>query len=76
MPMYVLVINAGSSSLKYQIIDSETEELVTRGLCEKVGYSRCLRAALEQERQARFRRADGEPSRRRQDGARRARQGP
>lgn len=37
--MYVLVINAGSSSLKYQIIDSETEELVTRGLCEKVGYS-------------------------------------
>lgn len=37
--MYVLVVNAGSSSLKYQVIDSETEELVTRGLCEKVGYS-------------------------------------
>ena len=37
--MYVLVINAGSSSLKYQIIDSETEELVTRGLCEEVGHS-------------------------------------
>ena len=37
--MYVLVINAGSSSLKYQIIDSETEELVTRGQCEKNGNS-------------------------------------
>ncbi len=37
--MYVLVVNAGSSSLKYQVIDSETEELITRGLCEKVGYS-------------------------------------
>ncbi len=37
--MFVLVINAGSSSLKYQVIDSETEELITRGLCEKVGYS-------------------------------------
>ena len=37
--MFVLVVNAGSSSLKYQIIDSETEDLITRGLCEKVGYS-------------------------------------
>lgn len=37
--MFVLVINAGSSSLKYQVIDSKTEELITRGLCEKVGYS-------------------------------------
>jgi acetate kinase len=37
--MYVLVVNAGSSSLKYQVIDSDTEELITRGLCEKVGYS-------------------------------------
>lgn len=52
--MYVLVINAGSSSLKYQIIDSETEELVTRGLCEKVRVFRCLRAALEQETTSAF----------------------
>lgn len=37
--MYVLVINAGSSSLKYQVIDSETEKTITKGLCERVGYS-------------------------------------
>ena len=37
--MYVLVINAGSSSLKYQVIDSETEKSITKGLCERVGYS-------------------------------------
>ena len=37
--MYVLVINAGSSSLKYQVIDSETERTITKGLCERVGYS-------------------------------------
>jgi acetate kinase len=35
--MYVLVINAGSSSLKYQLVDKETRELVFIGLCEKVG---------------------------------------
>ena len=37
--MYVLVINAGSSSLKYQVIDSETEKTITKGLFERVGYS-------------------------------------
>lgn len=37
--MYVLVINAGSSSLKYQVIDSETERTITKGLCERVGYT-------------------------------------
>ena len=37
--MYVLVVNAGSSSLKYQVIDSETEASITKGLCEKVGYA-------------------------------------
>lgn len=37
--MYVLVINAGSSSLKYQVIDSETEKTITKGLCERVGYT-------------------------------------
>ena len=37
--MYVLVFNAGSSSLKYQVIDSETEKTITKGLCERVGYS-------------------------------------
>jgi acetate kinase len=35
--MYVLVINTGSSSLKYQLLKSETLEVVDKGLCEKVG---------------------------------------
>ena len=32
--MNVLVINCGSSSLKYQLIDSETEAVLAKGLCE------------------------------------------
>ncbi|MDR2197290.1 MAG: acetate kinase [Coriobacteriales bacterium] len=35
--MYVLVINAGSSSLKYQLLDAETLSVVDKGLCEKLG---------------------------------------
>ena len=35
--MKVLVINCGSSSLKYQLIDSETEEALAVGLCERIG---------------------------------------
>jgi acetate kinase len=35
--MKVLVINAGSSSLKYQLIDPETEKLYAKGLCERIG---------------------------------------
>ncbi|MGI5977119.1 MAG: acetate/propionate family kinase [Candidatus Limivicinus sp.] len=35
--MKVLVINAGSSSLKYQLIDMETEKLMAKGLCERIG---------------------------------------
>jgi acetate kinase len=35
--MYILVINAGSSSLKYQLVDKDTQALVGKGLCEKVG---------------------------------------
>lgn len=34
--MKVLVINCGSSSLKYQLIDSETEEVLAKGLCERI----------------------------------------
>jgi acetate kinase len=33
----VLVVNSGSSSIKYQIIDMDTEELVTKGLIERIG---------------------------------------
>ena len=35
--MNVLVINAGSSSLKYQLINVETQELMAKGLCDRVG---------------------------------------
>ena len=35
--MKVLVINAGSSSLKYQLIDMENEQLLAKGLCERIG---------------------------------------
>lgn len=33
----ILVINAGSSSLKYQLIDIETEKVIAKGLCERIG---------------------------------------
>ena len=35
--MKILVINSGSSSLKFQVIDSETEQVMARGLCERIG---------------------------------------
>ncbi len=35
--MKILVINAGSSSLKYQLIDMETEAVLAKGLCERIG---------------------------------------
>ena len=34
--MKVLVINCGSSSLKYQLIDSDTEGVLAKGLCERI----------------------------------------
>ena len=35
--MKVLVINAGSSSLKYQLLDPATGDLLAKGLCERIG---------------------------------------
>lgn len=35
--MKVLVINAGSSSLKYQLIDMTTEDVIAKGNCERIG---------------------------------------
>ncbi|MCR4955539.1 MAG: acetate kinase [Lachnospiraceae bacterium] len=35
--MNILVINCGSSSLKFQVINSETEEVKASGLCERIG---------------------------------------
>jgi len=35
--MNILVINCGSSSLKFQLIDAETEKQIAKGLCERIG---------------------------------------
>ena len=35
--MKILVINSGSSSLKYQLFDMEKEEVLTKGLCDRIG---------------------------------------
>ncbi len=35
--MKILVINCGSSSLKFQLINSETEAVIAKGLCERIG---------------------------------------
>ncbi len=35
--MKVLVINAGSSSLKYQLLDTDSQEVLAKGLCERIG---------------------------------------
>ena len=35
--MNVLVINCGSSSLKYQVIHSDSEEVLAKGICERIG---------------------------------------
>ena len=37
--MKILVINAGSSSLKYQLINMENEEVVAKGACERIGIA-------------------------------------
>ena len=34
--MKILVVNAGSSSLKYQLIDMNNEEVIAKGLCERI----------------------------------------
>jgi acetate kinase len=37
--MIVLVVNCGSSSLKYQLINMDNEEVMAKGLVEKIGRS-------------------------------------
>ena len=41
--MNILVINAGSSSLKYQLFDTETKKAVAKGLCERIGIDGAVR---------------------------------
>ncbi len=40
--MYVLVVNAGSSSLKYQFFDTKTETVYAKGICERIGIAGSL----------------------------------
>ena len=35
--MKILVVNAGSSSLKYQLIDMKDESVIAKGNCERIG---------------------------------------
>ncbi|MBQ7453139.1 MAG: acetate kinase [Clostridia bacterium] len=35
--MKILVVNSGSSSVKYQLIDMQTEKVLAKGLCERIG---------------------------------------
>ncbi len=37
IPLKILVINAGSSSLKYQLIDTDNEQVLAKGNCERIG---------------------------------------
>ena len=50
--MNVLVINCGSSSLKYQLIDSDSESVLAKGICERIGIDGRLvyqKAGLDKE---------------------------
>jgi len=40
--MNILVINCGSSSLKYQLMDSDTEDVLAKGICERIGITGSL----------------------------------
>ena len=40
--MKIFVVNAGSSSMKYQLIDMETESVLAKGLCERIGVTGCI----------------------------------
>ena len=42
--MKILVINSGSSSLKYQLIDMSNEEVVAKGLCERIAIDGHIKA--------------------------------
>ena len=54
----ILVINAGSSSLKYQLIDIDTESVIAKGICERIGIPDSLLS---------YKPADGEKFEKQQD---------
>ena len=48
--MKILVINAGSSSLKYQLIDMDNNEVMAKGLCERIGIDGILNHSVNGEK--------------------------
>jgi len=41
--MFILVVNAGSSSLKYQLFDMDKEQVLAKGLCERIGIDGAIK---------------------------------
>ena len=52
--MKILVINAGSSSLKYQLIDMDGEELIAKGICERIGIDGRISGSTEDGRKFKY----------------------
>ncbi len=62
--MNILVINCGSSSLKYQLINSDTEEVLAKGLCERIGIDGRLTYQPAGGEKEKFRKGHADPYRR------------
>ena len=52
--MKILVINCGSSSLKYQLIDMDGEQMAAKGLCERIGIDGKIKASTADGREKKF----------------------
>ena len=59
--MNVLVINCGSSSLKFQLINAESEEVLAKGICERIGIDGRLTYQPEGGRKRGVGKGDGRP---------------
>ena len=57
--MLVFVLNAGSSSLKYQLIDAKTQELKANGLVERIGIDGILKQVIDENRKIITRQIEG-----------------
>ncbi len=49
--MFVLVVNAGSSSLKYQLFDMKSRTVMAKGLCERIGIDGRLKHEVSNKKQ-------------------------
>ena len=54
--MKILVINAGSSSLKYQLIDMNTEKVLAKGMCDRIGVDGAFQHKTSDGREKKFKR--------------------